>query len=102
MLQYVIYMEEREQETEETVDHDLKIMQDGGEEDTQEAVDMVLRRLYEKKADWEERFALALFASLVLGQIVQGVPFTQLSILVGSGVTAITYVYAHYLLNKSK
>jgi hypothetical protein len=96
----VRYMEEKE--IEKIVEHDLKIMPEGREEDTQEAIEIELRRLYEKKADWAERFALALFASLVLGQIVQGVPFTQMSVLVGAGATTSAYVYANHLLNKSK
>ncbi len=71
-------------------------------EKTKEDARVALMQLYEKKADWVERFALALFASLVLGQVVQGVPFTQLSVIVGVVATANAYLYANYLLNKSK
>lgn len=43
-----------------------------------------LKLLYAKKAGWVERFALALFAALVLGQVAQGVAFTQPSVLLGA------------------
>ena len=57
-------------------------------------------RRYEKRADWAEHFALALFASLVVQQIVAGVPLTDPSVLVGAFATALAYYNAHRLLNK--
>ena len=70
-------------------------------EDKKDAKDDI-KKVYEKKADWAERFALALFGSLVLSQIVSGVPLTSLSVLFGVLATAVSYMYANYLLNKSK
>lgn len=61
-----------------------------------------LKRLYEKKAEWAERFALALFVSLVLGQIGQGIPFWRPTVMVGGIITGVVYTYANRLLNKSK
>ncbi|MBI3442153.1 MAG: hypothetical protein HY007_00050 [Candidatus Sungbacteria bacterium] len=48
-------------------------------------------RRYEKRADWAERFALALFGSLVVQQIVAGVPITDPSVIVGAFATAPAY-----------
>jgi hypothetical protein len=63
---------------------------------------VALKRVYEKKAEWAERLALAFFISLVLGQIVKGIPFFQLSVVVGVVITVVVYKYANYLLDKSK
>ncbi len=61
-----------------------------------------LKRLYEKKAEWVEHFALALFVSLVLGQIVQGISFTEPTVVVGVIITVGAYRYANYLLKQSQ
>ena len=61
-----------------------------------------LKRLYEKKADWTERLALAVFGSLVLGPIVSGSPLTSIQFFFGIVAASVGYIYANYLLNKSK
>ena len=58
-------------------------------------------RRYEKRADWAERFALALFGSLVVQQIVAGVPLTDPSVIIGAGAAVLAYYNAHRLLNKA-
>jgi hypothetical protein len=61
-----------------------------------------LKKLYEKKAEWAERFALALFGSLVLGPIVSGLPLTSRQVILGVVATTASYIYANHLLNKTK
>ncbi|GEM_PF-5389580 len=56
---------------------------------------------YDKLADWGERAALVGLGSLVVQQIVAGVPITRPSVILGAVVTAGTY-FAYSWLKQSK
>jgi hypothetical protein len=57
---------------------------------------------YLRKAEWAERFALALFGAMVLQQIVDGTSLLNFSVLSGLVVTAGAYYNANRLLNRVK
>jgi hypothetical protein len=61
----------------------------------------ITRNHYEKKADWMERLALAVFGSTVLGPFVSGEIEIGL-IVIGSIATGYCYGYANYLLDTAK
>ena len=60
------------------------------------------REQYEKLADWGERAALVGLASLVVQQIVAGVPVSSPSVLAGGVVTALAYFAAYRWLKQSR
>jgi hypothetical protein len=57
---------------------------------------------YAKLADWGERVALAMFGSLVVQRIVQGISIASISIIVGALVAALVYGLAYYWLKQAK
>lgn len=59
----------------------------------------LLRKRYEKFADWCERGALIAVVSMVVQQIIEGAPFTKRSVVVGL-VAAVILYYAAYRLMK--
>ncbi|OGZ97850.1 MAG: hypothetical protein A3J10_04345 [Candidatus Sungbacteria bacterium RIFCSPLOWO2_02_FULL_54_10] len=56
-------------------------------------------RQYEKLAEWGERVALVLFGSVVVQQIVQGVPLADSSVVIGIIATALAYGLAYRWLS---
>ena len=56
---------------------------------------------YEKLSDWSERAALALLASLVVQQIIAGVPVTHPSVMIGGSIAAGVYFLAYRWLKKT-
>lgn len=56
---------------------------------------------YEKLADWSERVALIGFGSLVVQQLVQGVPASSPSVIIDGIITALAYLVAYHWLKQS-
>jgi len=73
---------------------------EGHKADIQEAQELTGKQ-YEKLADWGERAALGGLGSLVVQQIILGVPITRPSVIVGALVSAFAYYKAYQWLKLS-
>lgn len=56
---------------------------------------------YEKLSDWGGRFALVGLGSLVIQQLVNGVPIANPSVVLGAIITALAYSVAYICLKRS-
>jgi hypothetical protein len=58
------------------------------------------RELYEKLADWSERFAILIFGSLVIQQLLSDA--SLITIIISLAGTGIVYWFAVYWLRRAK
>jgi hypothetical protein len=73
---------------------------EGNKADIQEAQELTGKQ-YEKLAEWGERAALGGLGSLVVQQIILGVPITRPSVIVAAVVSAFAYYKAYQWLKLS-